>query len=331
MKRYRIYEHGGLDKLRYEDCPAPTPGPGDVLIEQHAIGVNYSDVQARIGGSIYATWKDFLPAVPGTEGSGVVLATGEGVGEFQAGDLVAYSGVFGAYAEQVSVPEGRVVKLPPGLDAKLAAAVLTQGTTAYILAHRAFPLKEGHTILVQAGAGGVSLLLIQMAKRLGAHVITTVSTDEKAALAREMGADRVIVYTREDFEEEVRKATDGQGVHAVFDGVGKTTFEKSLNCLRPLGYMIMFGESSGAPPSFPPAVLGQKGSVFLTRVLGNHYITTRDDLLKCIGDLFQWILSGQLTVHIHGTYPFVEAAEAQRELEGRKSAGKILLIPQAGA
>lgn len=327
MQRYRIYQHGGLDALRYEDAPTPVPGPEELLVRHHAIGVNYTDVQARIGGSVYATIKDLLPMVPGVEGAGEVLAVGERVSDFRVGESIAYAGVFGAYAEEVLIPEDRAIKLPPGIDAKMGAAVLTQGTTAHIVAHAVYPLKQGQTVLVQAGAGGVSLLLIQMLKRLGVRVLTTVSSEEKAALAKGAGADHVIIYTREDFEAEVKKATNNEGVHAVFDGVGKTTFEKSLNCLRPRGYMIMFGESSGPPPSFLPATLGTKGSLFLTRVLGNDYYQTREERAHCAADLFRWILSGELKVHIHKTYPFDRAAEAQQELESRKSAGKMLLLP----
>ena len=322
MKAIRIHEVGGPEVLKYEDCPSPTPGPGQALIDVQSIGVNFADVMARSG----AIPPSGLPMTPGIEGAGTVSAIGDGVTEVNVGDIVAYWGVMGSYAEQVAIPANVLVKIPQGLDASTGAAALVQGMTAHYLAYSTYPLKPGDFALVHAGAGGTGLLLIQMAKRAGAYVFATVSTEEKAALAREAGADKAIIYTREDFEEEVKKATDGRGVQAVYDSVGKTTFDKSLNCLARRGCLALYGQSSGPVPTLNTASLA-RGSVFLTRPgLGDH-TATREELVWRAGEVLGWVASGELKLLIGGSYPLAEAAEAHRQLEGRHSTGKLLLTP----
>ena len=322
MKAIRIHEVGGPEVLKYEDCPSPTPGPGQALIDVQSIGVNFADVMARSG----AIPPSGLPMTPGIEGAGIVSAIGDGVTEVNVGDIVAYWGVMGSYAEQVAIPANVLVKIPQGLDASTGAAALVQGMTAHYLAYSTYPLKPGDFALVHAGAGGTGLLLIQMAKRAGAYVFATVSTEEKAALAREAGADKAIIYTREDFEEEVKKATDGRGVQAVYDSVGKTTFDKSLNCLARRGCLALYGQSSGPVPTLNTASLA-RGSVFLTRPgLGDH-TATREELVWRAGEVLGWVASGELKLLIGGSYPLAEAAEAHRQLEGRHSTGKLLLTP----
>lgn len=323
MKAIRIHETGGPEVLKYEDCPVPTPGPGQALLDVQAIGVNFTDVNTRRGG---ATPAASLPLTPGREAAGVVSAVGEGVTDVKVGDLVAYCSVTGSYSQQVAVPANVLVKMPDGLDAKTGAAVLLQGMTAHYLAYSTCPLKTGDSVLVHAGAGGVGLLLIQMAKRAGAYVFATVSTDEKAGLVREVGADQAIIYTREDFEEEVKQATDGRGVQAVYDSVGKTTFNQSLSCLARRGCLALYGQSSGPVLPVDTASL-QRGSLFLTRPsLGDH-TATREELLWRAGEVLSWVKSGVLKVHISGTFPLANAAEAHRQLEDRHSTGKLLLIP----
>lgn len=322
MKAIRVYEPGGPDKLRYEEVPTPTPGAEEALIRIEAIGLNYIDTYHRTG-----LYKMPLPFTPGVEAAGVVAAVGSHVRDLQVGDRVAYTGVPGAYAEYAVVPAARLVKLPEGVDVKTAAAALLQGMTAHYLTHTTYPLKPGDTALVHAAAGGVGLLLVQMAKRLGAQVFGTVSTEAKAQLAKEAGADAVILYTEQDFEAEVKRLTNGQGVNVVYDSVGKTTFEKSLNVLRPRGYLVLFGQSSGPVPPFDPIVLSNKGSLFLTRPTLAHYTLTREELLQRAGDVLGWIKSGQLKLRIEQTFPLAEAAEAHRRLEGRQTTGKVLLIP----
>ena len=321
MKAIRIHETGGPEVLKYEDCPSPTPGPGQALVDVQAIGVNYTDVNTRSG----ANPPPSLPMTPGREAAGVVSAVGEGVTDVEVGDLVVYCGVTGSYSQQVAVPANVLVKIPEGMDARTGAAVLLQGMTAHYLAFSTYPLKQGDSALVHAGAGGTGLLLIQMAKRAGAHVFATVSTEEKAALAREAGADRAIIYTREDFEDEVKKATDGLGCQAVYDSVGKTTFDKSLNCLARLGCLALYGQASGPVPTVATASLA-RGSVFLTRPALGDYTATREDLLRRAGDVLGWVASGELKVRIGGEFPLAEAAEAHRQLEGRHSTGKLLLL-----
>jgi len=322
MKAIRVHEFGGPEKLRYEEVPTPTPGAEEALVRIEAIGLNYIDTYHRTG-----LYKMPLPFTPGVEAAGVVAAVGSTVRDLQVGDRVAYTGVPGAYAEYAVVPAVRLVKLPEGVDAKTAAAALLQGMTAHYLTHTTYPLKPGDTILVHAAAGGVGLLLVQMAKQLGARVFGTVSTEAKAQLAKEAGADAVILYTEQDFEAEVKRLTNGQGVNVVYDSVGKTTFEKSLNVLRPRGYLVLFGQSSGPVPPFDPIVLSNKGSLFLTRPTLAHYTLTREELLQRAGDVLGWVKSGRLKLRIEQTFPLAEAAEAHRRLEGRQTTGKVLLIP----
>ncbi len=321
MKAMRMEKVGGPEVLKYQDCPDPVPGSGQALIKLQAIGVNFTDVYSRSG--IYPLP---LPATIGVEGSGVVTALGDGVTEVKEGDLVAYVGAMGSYAEQAVVPAHRLVKMPQGTDAKMGATAMLQGMTAHYLCHSTYPLKAGDKALVHAGAGGVGLLLIQMCKRLGAYVFSTVSTDEKAALAKEAGADQVIIYTREDFEEQIKKATDGQGVQVVYDSVGKDTFDKSLNCLTRLGYLVLYGQSSGVVPPVAPTILAN-GSRFLTRPGLADYTVTREELLHRAGDVLDWVRSGELKLRIGGTFSLAEAAQAHIELEGRRTTGKLLLIP----
>ena len=322
MKAIRIHQVGGPEVLKYEDCPAPTAGPGQALVDVQAIGVNFTDANTRRGAGPIPN----LPMTPGREAAGVVSAVGEGVTEVAVGDNVVYCSVTGSYAEQVAVPADVLVKLPQGLDAKTGAAVLLQGMTAHYLAYSTYPLKAGDSALVHAGAGGTGLLLIQMAKRAGARVFATVSTDEKAALAREAGADRTIVYTREDFQEEIKKATDGRGVQVVYDSVGKTTFDRSLKCLALRGCLALFGQASGPVTPIDPAE-ALTGSAYLTRPSLGDYTANREDLLSRGGDVLGWAASGELKVRIGGTFPLAEASEAHRQLEGRLSTGKLLLIP----
>ena len=322
MKAIRVHTPGSVEALRYEDVPTPTPGPGQALVKLEASGVNFIDIYMRSG-----LYKTPLPFVLGQEGAGVVDAVGPDVSDVAVGDRVAYTGVPSSYAEYVVVPEGRLVLLPKGVDAQMAAGAMLQGMTAHYLAHTTYPLKEGDTALVHAAAGGVGLLLVQMTKRLGARVFGTVSTEAKAKLAREAGADEIILYSEQDFEVEVKRLTDGEGVQVIYDSVGKTTFEKGLNCLAPRGYMVLYGQSSGPVPPFDLAQLGGKGSLFITRPTLGHYTLTREELLERAGDVLDWARSGELKLRIEQTFPLSEAAEAHRRLEGRQSSGKLLLLP----
>jgi len=321
MKAVRIHNYGGPEVLKYEEVPIPEPGPGEARVKIEAIGINFIDIYHRTG-----LYPGTLPFIPGMEGAGVVDAVGTGVSEVRAGDRVAYAMQQGSYAEYAVVPAWKLVPLPDNLNAQSAAAAMLQGMTAHYLTHSTYPLKEGDTALIHAAAGGVGLLLIQMAKRRGAKAFGTVSTEEKAQLAKDAGADEVILYTQTDFEEAVKKLTEGQGVQVVYDSVGKTTFDKSLNCLRPRGYLALFGQSSGPVPPVDLRVLA-KGSYFITRPTLAHYAATRAELLERAGDLFRWIASGELKLRIDKTFPLSEAAEAQRQLEGRKTSGKLVLIP----
>jgi NADPH2:quinone reductase len=322
MKGVRVHAPGGPEVLRFEPLPDPTPGPDQVVVRQEAIGVNFIDVYHRAG-----LYPRTYPFTPGMEGAGAVAAVGPGVTEFAAGDRVTFSGVGGSYAEQIAVPARQLVKIPAGVDATIAAAAMLQGTTAHFLVHSTYPLKTGEWALVHAAAGGVGLLLVQMARRLGAHVIATVGTEDKARLAREAGAEHVIIYTQQDFEAETKRITGGRGVQVVYDSVGKTTFDKSVNVLAPRGYMVLYGQSSGPVPPVDPQMLNTKGSLFLTRPTGGHYLATRDELLWRTGDVFKWIQSGELHVRIGHRFPLADAAEAHRALEGRQTTGKVLLIP----
>jgi NADPH2:quinone reductase len=322
MKAVRIHQFGGPEVLQYEEVPTPTPGPGQVLVKLAAAGLNYSDVHQRTG-----HFPNKLPYTMGREGSGTVSAVGPQVTSFKAGEPVAYTGVPGAYAEYALVPAERLVRMPANLDVKVGAAAMLQGMTAHYLAYTTYPLKPADSCLIHAAAGGVGLLLVQMAKQCGARMLGTVSTEEKAALAREAGCDEVILYTKQDFETEVKRLTNGQGVNVVYDSVGKTTFEKSLNCLKPLGHMVLYGQSSGPVAPFDPAILSANGSLFLTCPSLPHYIANRASLEKRAGDVLGWITSGKLKMRIEFTFPLANVAEAHRSLEGRKTTGKVLLIP----
>ncbi len=322
MKAIRIHEHGGTDVLSYEDVPAPTPGTGQVLIRVEAAGLNFIDVYRRTG-----LYKAELPSTLGQEAAGTVAALDSEVSGIKVGDRVAYADVPGADAEYAAVPVARVVPLPEAVSTRQAAAVMLQGMTAHYLASSTYPLARGDTCLVHAAAGGVGLLLCQIAKRRGARVIGTVSTEAKAELARGAGADEIIFYSRQDFEVEVKRITAGAGVQVVYDSVGRTTFDKSLNCLRPRGMMVLYGQSSGPVAPVDPQLLNQKGSLFLTRPTLFHYIATREQLLARAGEVLSWVADGSLRVHIGHEYPLAEAAKAHQALEGRETTGKVLLIP----
>jgi NADPH2:quinone reductase len=322
MKAIRLTATGGPEVLRYEDVPDPRPAAGQVLVRIEAAGVNFADTYQRTGH--YATP---LPLILGQEAAGTVAVLGTGVTELNGGDRVAYAGVLGAYAEYAAVPADQIVKLPDGVTARQGAAAMLQGMTAHYLATTTYPLKAGDTCLVHAAAGGVGLLLCQIAKLRGARVIGTVSTREKAELARGAGADDAILYTEQDFEAEVKRLTQGAGLQVVYDSVGRATFDKSLNCLARRGMLVLFGQSSGPVGPFDPQVLNRKGSLFLTRPTLLHYIGTRVELLARAGDVLSWIAAGKLKLRIGHEFPLAEAAQAHRELEGRATTGKILLIP----
>ena len=322
MKAVRIHTPGGPEVLTYEDVPEPRPKAGEAVVKVDAAGLNYIDVYYRSG-----LYKAELPMTLGMEAGGVVTAVGPNVTEVKVGDKVAYTGVPGAYAQYAAVPAQRLVTLPAGVSTKQGAAAMLQGMTAHYLACSTYPLKKGDTCLVHAAAGGVGLLLVQIAKLRGARVIGTVSTEEKAKLAREAGADEVILYTKQDFEAEVKRLTSSKGVQVVYDAVGKTTFEKGLSCLAPRGMMVLYGQSSGPIGAFDPQILSAKGSVFLTRPSLFHHIATREELLARAGDVLGWIRDGKLRLRTEFEFPLKEAAEAHRALEGRKTTGKVLLIP----
>ncbi len=325
MKAIRVHQFGGPEGLKYEEVATPAPGAGEARVKLEASGLNFVDIYQRTG-----AYKAALPFILGQEGAGVVDAVGPGVTEVKVGDRVAYSSVMGAYAEYAIVPAARLIKVPEGVSSQQAAAVMLQGMTAHYLTHSTYPLKTGETALIHAAAGGVGLLAVQIAKMLGARVIGTVSTEEKARLAREAGADDIILYTQQDFEAEIKRLTGGKGVDVVYDSVGKTTFDKSLNCLRPLGYMVLFGQSSGAVPPFDPQILNAKGGLFLTRpslMQYMQYIPTRDKLMASANDLFQWMRQGKLKVRIDKTFPLAEAGKAHEYLASRQSKGKVLLVP----
>jgi NADPH:quinone reductase len=322
MKAIQVKKPGGPEALELVDIPVPQPKPNEAVVKTAASGVNFIDVYHREG-----RYPVPLPFVIGQEGAGVVSAVGTEVKSVKTGDRVAWAGVMGSYAEYTAVPADRLVKVPQGVTDREAAAVMLQGMTAEYLVFSTFPLKRGDTALVQAAAGGVGLLLVQMAHNIGARVIGTVSNDEKAKLAREAGADEVILYTQVDFESETKRLTQGKGVDVVYDSVGKSTFEKGLNVLRPRGMMALFGGSSGAVPPFDPIALSQKGSLFLTRPTLFHYIATRSELESRASAVFRMIADKKLKLRIEHIYPLQEAQQAHRDLEGRKTAGKLLLIP----
>jgi len=323
MKAIHVNEPGGPEKMELVEVAKPQPAPGQALVRLGAIGVNFIDVYFRMG-----RYKADLPIVLGNEGAGTVESAGAGVTEVAPGDRVAWSMQRGSYADYAVVPVAMLVKIPERVSFEAAAAAMLQGMTAHYLTHSTFALKSGDTCLVHAAAGGAGGLVVQMAKMLGARVFGTVSTEAKARIAREAGADETILYTQQDFEAEVKRLTGGRGVDVVYDSVGQTTFAKSLDSLRPRGMLALFGQSSGPVPPFDPNILNGKGSLFLTRPSLAHYLLSREELLWRAGDVLQWIEAGKLRLRIERTYPLGEAAAAHRDLESRATAGKLLLIPQ---
>jgi NADPH2:quinone reductase len=317
MQAIRIHAPGGPEAMELEEIDVPRPVAGEVLVHVEAAGVNYIDIYDRTG--VYA---QALPATIGREGGGTVTEVGEGVSEFKSGDRVAWAMVPGSYAEYCVLPAHRLVPVPDGVSSTLAAAVMLQGMTAHYLTRTTYPLKQGDTCLVHAAAGGVGLLLCQMAKARGARVIGTVSTDEKAALARDAGADEIIFYTRQDFAAEVKRLG---GTNVIYDGVGKATFEAGFDCLRPRGMMVVFGQSSGKPPPVDPQTLNSKGSLFVTRPTIANYISDRAELLERAADVLGAVRDGSLKVRLHQTFPLAQAGDAHTALEGRQSAGKLVL------
>jgi NADPH:quinone reductase len=322
MKAIQVSRVGGPEALTQVDLPAPAPKPNEAIVQIKAAGVNFIDVYFREG-----RYPASLPFVNGQEAAGVVTDIGSDVKLVKRGDRVAYTGVLGSYAEYAAVPESRLVKIPDELDFEQAAAAMLQGMTAHYLLHSTYQLKSGETALIHAAAGGVGLLLVQMAKKIGARVIGTAGTQEKAQLARDAGADECIVYSEKDFETETRRITGDKGVHVVYDGVGKDTFDRDLNVLRPRGYLVLFGASSGAVPPFDPIKLSQKGSLYITRPTLAYYTATREELEWRANEVLQWIVRGELKLRIHKQYPLEEAEQAHRDLEGRKTTGKLLLKP----
>ena len=320
MRAMRIEAPGGAEALMDMRLPIPVPGPGDALVRVEFAGVNFIDIYKRTG-----LYKVPLPTTLGEEGAGTVESVGVGVTEVRPGDRVAWASVLGSYAEHAVVPAKRLVPVPANVETRIAAAVMLQGMTAHYLATSTWPLKKGDHCLVHAAAGGVGLLLVQIAKRRGAYVIGTAGSDEKAELARNAGADEMIVYTRQDFAAEVKRITGGRGVQVIYDSVGKTTFLPGFDVLTQRGMMVLFGQSSGPVAPVDPQLLNQKGSVFLTRPTLAHYVATRDELLGRSNELFDWIARGNLSVRIGAEYPLSEAAEAHRALEGRRTTGKVLL------
>ena len=323
MKAIRVRETGGPEKMELVDLPQPVAGPGQALVKIAASGVNFIDVYFRTG-----LYKAELPVTLGSEAAGTVESIGPGVTEVAPGDRAAYAMTRGSYAQYAVVPAAQLVKLPATVDFQTAAAAMLQGMTAHYLTHSTFVLKSGDTCLVHAAAGGAGLLLVQMAHRAGARVFGTVSTEAKAQLAKQAGADEVILYTHQDFEAEVKRLTGGRGVDVVYDSVGATTFAKSLDCLRPRGTLALFGQSSGPVPPFDPNILNAKGSLFLTRPSLAHHLLTREELLWRAGDVLAWVSSGELKIRVDRAYPLAAAAEAHRALEGRHTAGKLILIPE---
>jgi NADPH2:quinone reductase len=320
-KAIRLHGFGDPSALQYEEVGDPTPKAGEAVVKLDAIGVNFLDVYHRIG-----LYPIPLPITIGQEGAGTVVSVADDVTTVKVGDRVAWTGVFGSYAQLNSVPANRLVALPAGISTRQAAAAMLQGITAHYLATSTYPLKAGDTCLVHAGAGGVGLLLTQIAKMRGARVITTVSTEDKAELSRQAGADAVVLYTQQEFDAEVKRITDGRGVQVVYDSVGKSTFEKSLASLAPRGMLVLFGQSSGKPDKIDPLIL-QKGSWFLTRPTIVHYTAERRVLEQRAGELFEWIGAGKLRLRMEHEFPLQDAAAAHRALEGRNTTGKVLLIP----
>ena len=322
MKAIQVEQTGGPEALKLVDLPVPQPKANEAVVKIAAAGVNFVDVYFREG-----RYKAPLPFVAGQEGAGVVTAAGAEVNSVKKGDRVAWTGTLGSYAEYAAVPADRLVRIPQGVSEREAAAAMLQGMTAHYLSHDTYPLKRGGTALVHAAAGGVGLLLVQMAHNIGARVVGTVSTEEKAKLAREAGADEVIIYTQADFESETKRLTGGKGVDVVYDSVGKATFDQGLNVLRPRGYMVLYGGSSGAVPPLDLVVLSQKGSLFVTRPSLVNYIATRDELQARASAVFGMIAEGKLKLRIEHIYALADAPQAHRDLEGRKTTGKLLLLP----
>jgi len=322
MKAIQVSQTGGPEVLVPVDVPTPQPKPDEALVQIKAAGVNFIDVYFREG-----RYPAQLPFINGQEGAGVVTEIGSEVKLVQPGDRVAYTGRLGSYAEYAAVPAQRLVKIPDALSFEQAAAAMLQGMTAHYLTHSTYKLQAGETALIHAAAGGVGLLLVQMAKMIGARVIGTAGTRDKAQLARDAGADECIIYTEADFEAETKRLTNGKGVNVVYDGVGKATFDKDLEVLLPRGFLVLFGGSSGPVPPFDLIKLSQKGSLYITRPTLGHYTVTRDELEWRANDVLGWIAAGDLKLRIHQTYPLAEAAQAHRDLEGRKTSGKLLLIP----
>jgi NADPH:quinone reductase len=322
MKAIQVSRVGGPEVLDLVDIPAPDPKPNEAVVQLKATGVNFIDVYFREG-----RYSAPLPFIVGQEGAGVVSAIGSEISNVKPGDRVAYTGVQGSYAEFAAVPADRLVQIPEKLDFNQAAAAMLQGMTAHYLSHSTFPIKAGQTVLIHAASGGVGLLLVQMAKKLGARVIGTAGSEEKAQLARDHGADELIIYTKQDFETETQRLTGDKGVDVVFDGVGKTTFDKDLKVLRPRGYLVLFGGASGAVPPFDLLLLTKHGSLFVTRPSLHNYIATREELEQRSSEVLGMIVSGDLKLRIHKTYPLSQVQEAHRDLEGRKTSGKLLLIP----
>ena len=321
MKAIRIHKHGGPEVMVYEDVPVPTAGTGEAIVQVHVAGVNFVDTYYRAG--LYK--PPTLPCTLGSEGAGVVSAIGEGVENVRVGDRVAYAMTLGSYGEFAAVPAWRLAPLPASLDFKAGAAIMLQGMTAHYLCYTTYPLRSGDVALVHAGAGGVGQLLIQIARRLGARVLATAGTPQKAELARAAGANETILYATQDFESEVKKLTAGRGVDVVYDGVGAATYEKSLNCLRPRGYLVLYGQASGPIPAIDPLALMSKGSLFLTRPTLNHYAASREEIQWRSADLFRWIDSGELKLRHDFIFPLAQAAKAHTELEARRTTGKVLI------
>jgi len=322
MLAIQVLETGGPEVLTAVERPVPEPKPNEAIVQIKAAGVNFIDVYFREG-----RYSTLLPFINGQEGAGVVTAVGSDIANVSVGDRVAYTGTLGSYAAYSAVPAARLVRIPDGVEFEDAAAAMLQGMTAHYLTHSTYKLQKGDTALVHAAAGGVGLLLVQMAKRIGARVIATAGTTEKAELARQAGADECIVYTEADFENETQRLTDRTGVDVIYDGVGKATFDKDLNVLKPRGYLVLFGGASGAVPPFDLIKLSQKGSLYITRPTLGHYTATREELEWRAGDVLGWLKNGELRLRIHKKYPLREAAQAHRDLEGRKTTGKLLLVP----
>jgi NADPH2:quinone reductase len=322
MLAIHVSQDGGPEVLTLVELPVPAPKPDEAIVQIKAAGVNFIDVYFREG-----RYPAPLPFINGQEAAGIVTAVGHEVNDVKPGDRVAYTGVRGSYAEYAAVPADRLIAIPDQVDFETAAAAMLQGMTAHYLSHSTYPIQRGDTVLIHAAAGGVGALLVQMAKRLGARVIGTVGNAEKAQRARTAGADEVIIYSEQDFEAETKRLTNNEGVHVVYDGVGKATFDKDLNILRTRGYLVLFGGASGEVPPFPLSQLSQKGSLYVTRPSLHHYILSRAELEQRAGDVMKMIDAGELNLWIHATYPLAEAQQAHRDLEGRKTSGKLLLIP----